>query len=184
MRLRVEPSSAEGYSADSSTSMCCPLRGERVSVQFASLTTFHSETKSEDVTYEEYAHPSYNSLSHDCCDKRFLVRWQARQSLPVLESTRFFTSIFSCRLSSLSKWRHCRVPHSARNMQLRWWPSLSVERCLPLAKAARRATGDIAPSCTRCGAQCSQTGTSSLYRFQDLRLLQGRTPPALSFQCL
>ena len=55
----------------------CPLHGERVSVQLASLTPFVSETDSEDVTYVEYSHPSYNSLSHDR-DRLFLVRWQAR----------------------------------------------------------------------------------------------------------
>ena len=57
--------------------VCCPVHGERVTVQFASLTPFVSATKSEDVTYVEYAQPSYNSLSHDR-DRRFLVRWQAR----------------------------------------------------------------------------------------------------------
>ena len=46
--------------------VCCPLQGGRFPVQFASLAPFVCETKSEDVTHEEYAHSSYNSLSHDC----------------------------------------------------------------------------------------------------------------------
>ena len=66
--------------------------GERLPVQFASLTPFVSETKSEDVTHEEHAHSSHTSSSHDC-DMRSVVFRQARQSPPVLESTRFLRSL-------------------------------------------------------------------------------------------
>ena len=45
--------------------VCCPLQGGRFPVQFA-MAPFVCETKSENVTHEECAHLSYNSLSHDC----------------------------------------------------------------------------------------------------------------------
>ena len=57
--------------------VCCPLQGGRFPVQFA-MAPFVCETKSENVTHEECAHSSYNSLSHDC-DMRS-ESWRAGKS--------------------------------------------------------------------------------------------------------
>ena len=94
--------------------VCCPLQGGRFPVQFASLAPFVCETKSEDVTHEEYAHSSYSSLSHDC-DMRS-ESWRAGKSAtPSLgrsvsstpKSRRDRAGFTVLLISSMRKWRNC-----------------------------------------------------------------------------
>ena len=53
-------------------------------------------------------------------------------------------------------------------------------QCLPLAEKARRGSGDIAPSCTQCGAHCPYSGTIIFFRCQVSRPHQGWTLPVWS----